>query len=361
MTSKALKADTLPAPDILQSFSPTAKLTHSIVNIDLMRVLACFMVIVLHIAARNFYQFGNISWWSANFFDSLVRSSVPLFLMISGALLLFKEENLFYFLKKRIFRIIPALVFWSLVYLAWYRYNGVHAPHNWIVMIFHGPVEYHLWYLYAILIIYAFVPFLRKMYKYSTAEEKVYYIFLWAFLISIYPMIDYFFLGQSLGKLSYFVKCFGYLGYLFLGAWLFEGEKNFSAIKTTMYSGFFILLSILTMLATYWYSQEINTASEIFYDYFSPFVILMAVFLFKIILNIPIKNSLVRNLISQVSLCTLGIYCIHVLIINLLLSHIGFSGVATWWLTPVLSVSTLIISFVIINTMRRIKLFKYIT
>jgi surface polysaccharide O-acyltransferase-like enzyme len=174
-------------------------------------------------------------------------------------------------------------------------------------------------------------------------------------------MINYFFLGQSFPNPNYFVKGLNYSGYLFLGAWLFENETKFSVMKTIKSLGVFIVLSILTMIATYWYSQKISAASEIFYNYFSPLVILMAVFLFKVILSIPIKSNLLKKMINQVSLCTLGIYCIHVLVINILLSHIVFSGKATWWLTPGLSLMTLIISFVIINTMRKIKLLKYMT
>ncbi|POR16914.1 hypothetical protein BWK58_15200, partial [Flavobacterium columnare] len=85
-----------------------------------LRVLATFSVIFLHTSAEILYQYGktsNANWWIGNIYDSSVRFCVPIFLMISGALILSKDyKNITEYLKKRVLRIIFPFLFWSIVY-----------------------------------------------------------------------------------------------------------------------------------------------------------------------------------------------------------------------------------------------------
>src|SRR5437870_1550367 len=154
-------------------------------RICVLRVVACFFVILLHVSAENFHAMDE-KWWSANFFDSLSRASVPLFLMIGGANLLPKKETLAVFFRKRFVRIIPPLVFWSAFYLWWLQYNGVPVG-NWAGAILSGPTMFHLWYFYALIGLYAIVPVLRKFYQHSTRGELTWFIALWFLVASLYP------------------------------------------------------------------------------------------------------------------------------------------------------------------------------
>ncbi|WP_175637699.1 acyltransferase family protein, partial [Dickeya dadantii] len=68
------------------------------------RIVSTFAVIVLHVSAYTvaLADLGTFSWWVGNLYDSLVRWCVPVFIMISGALLLSPEkvESLSIFYKK---------------------------------------------------------------------------------------------------------------------------------------------------------------------------------------------------------------------------------------------------------------------
>src|SRR3546814_10665596 len=90
---------------------------------DTARIGACFMVVVLHVAAMNFGVFDN-QWWASNFYDSMTRSCVPVFLMISGVLLLGKQETLAVFYRKRFARILPPLQFCYMFYISWNTWRG---------------------------------------------------------------------------------------------------------------------------------------------------------------------------------------------------------------------------------------------
>lgn len=157
-------------------------------GMDAARVGACFMVIVLHAAAVNFHVFDD-QWGASNFYDSLTRSCVPVFLMISGVLLLNRQESLPAFFSKRFARILPPLLFWSLFYMAWNAFHGKHYGNvfGWLQALANGPVAFHLWYLYAILGIYLFVPFLRTIWQAAGAAEKKLFLAIWM-LASAWPI-----------------------------------------------------------------------------------------------------------------------------------------------------------------------------
>ena len=65
-------------------------------RLDLLRVIAMIMVIIIHIAnyyCRAFDDIDKISYMGALIFNTISRISVPIFFMISGATLLSKEYD----------------------------------------------------------------------------------------------------------------------------------------------------------------------------------------------------------------------------------------------------------------------------
>ena len=77
-------------------------------SIEIMRSIACFFVVVIHISASYFLQWGEVTknqWLFVEVLSSFARFSVPMFIMITGALILIKECSI----KKTIKRIIKVL------------------------------------------------------------------------------------------------------------------------------------------------------------------------------------------------------------------------------------------------------------
>ena len=69
-----------------------------------LRIISTFAVVILHVVAfyvLKFEEFPFKTWNIAHLIDSCIRFCVPVFLMISGALLLDKDEKLELFLTKR--------------------------------------------------------------------------------------------------------------------------------------------------------------------------------------------------------------------------------------------------------------------
>ncbi|HWW08548.1 acyltransferase [Collimonas sp.] len=331
-------------------------------RISLLRVVACFMVILLHVSAENFHTFGN-KWWAANFFDSLARACVPIFFMISGATLLSKSESLGDFFRKRFVKTLPPLIFWSVFYLWWLEHNGVQTG-NWIVAILSGPTMFHLWYFYAIIGLYAITPILRKFYQNSTRAEQASFIGLWLLVASVYP------LGQSLYQnmqcvdmwLSTLPQTYhlfylsGYAGYLLLGAFIVEGR---SSVKVGL--ALFSAGTAGTIAGTYFLSTHLGAPCEYLYTYLSPFVVLAACGLFMAIMALP--NAVPSKPLAALADCSLGIYCVHVIVIDPIFKSHGISAtVGNPWITSMTTtVGVFLVSFVVIFIARKIKPFRYVT
>ena len=149
------------------------------------RILACFVVVLLHVSAGVVTGIQNTDsayWWIGNVFDSLSRWCIPVFVMISGMLLLdkAKDEPLRVFYRKRLSRILVPLLFWTLFYLL-FRYFGEPLVHGKPVSILtlagsvlNGVPYAHLWYLYMLVGLYLLVPFLRKIAWHSTRNELLF-------------------------------------------------------------------------------------------------------------------------------------------------------------------------------------------
>ncbi len=330
-------------------------------RISLLRILACFLVVTLHLSASMIYQFGG-GWWAANFFDSFSRVCVPLFFMISGATLLPKIEPVTDFLRKRLVRIFPPLIAWSCFYLWWLSRNHA-VTGNWLKSIATGPVMYHLWFFYALIGLYALIPLLRRFYQSSTFSERLWTLIVWFGVSSLAPTIwgilNFKSCGFSAGDtvtiyhLSHFS---GYAGYLLLGAMLAQTKGN-----TRINMALYIVGSLATMMAFYFHARQIGQVCESSYNYLSPFVIIAACGLFAAVMSQPSKKP--SQIFQKIADCTLGVYCLHIFIIGAVLPRLHMAPLNNGyaWLTiPAASAFAFVISMCLIFLARRVPALRYI-
>jgi len=144
--------------------------------------------------------------------------SVPLFFMISGFLLLGKVEPIKIFLKKRMKKIIIPLMVWSVIYILWHAYYSNSSVINLksFYSVLFTPASYHLWFLYALIGLYLYMPVLRIFVVNSNKTYIYYFIILW-FLVSLIPYIQ----GVTDIKNEIDLRMMsGFIGYLVLGSFL---------------------------------------------------------------------------------------------------------------------------------------------
>jgi surface polysaccharide O-acyltransferase-like enzyme len=131
---------------------------------DLARAIAAALVVLIHVAAKWFENYGRISafdWQIANILDSAARLSVPWFFMLSGFLLFKRKPETFAaYIRRRFARVLgPFLVFSVLGLLAASTIGP--KPASWNVLV--NPTYYHLWFFYPLLLFYFLAYFIKPV------------------------------------------------------------------------------------------------------------------------------------------------------------------------------------------------------
>lgn len=134
------------------------------------RAFAILAVVAIHslgtVVEVNFASMGP-DWWVANVIDSASRWSVPVFIMISGALALdpLRGSKPRKFLSKRVWRIGIPLVFWTIVYVAFRRYYLLSPDSDWnaLLAILSGSPFVQLYFLYVLAGLTLLTPFFRLL------------------------------------------------------------------------------------------------------------------------------------------------------------------------------------------------------
>lgn len=117
--------------------------------LDILRIIACFMVIMIHIISMDFNNYlpATNEWKVMNSYDSIIRYSVPLFYMISGALFLGSNSSIS--IKKlylnKIFHLLILYIVWSIFYAV--DDIGVNITINNIKLLIEKSWyhKYHMW------------------------------------------------------------------------------------------------------------------------------------------------------------------------------------------------------------------------
>lgn len=289
----------------------------NLMNADLTRAVAISLVIILHMSANSFASMGDY-WIVSLVYDSFTRSCVPLFFMLSGALLLNKNEPASIFYKKRLSKLVIPLIFWSYIYLLYRKfYVGETELSLSPMALVNGPVYYHLWFLYSIISVYIFIPMLRYYSLHASSSVKIIVISFWFISQSLQPFASTLgfnlYIGVDIGFISRFI------GFALLGELLANYKYK---INNSYLTSIFILSTVSTAYATYQISTTNGIANETWFQYHSPFVITSAICLFLITIRAKTKTNKLTQSISKYSF---GIYFVHIIIMQQIVVRFFFT------------------------------------
>lgn len=299
---------------------------------DRLRNLATLLVIAIHVAgpvAEETAQIDSSGWWVGNFWDSLGRASVPLFVMLSGFLLLGKDVPTFDFLKKRTARIALPALFWLVVYSIYshFAHNNPATLGDAVKGLINGPVHYHLWFLYLIIGIYLTVPILRPWVKQATERDYLYFFAVCILGTWIYKVLFYAF-DVSIGL--YFELFTNQTGHFVLGFYLgnkvCKGETPtvsgikpwpFTGVQLRRYAFLAILAAVMitavgTYIATKWNNGVFH---KYHYDYLTFNVGLAAIGWF-VFAQRSFNGRPLLDVEKELAGASFGIYFIHVLVMD---------------------------------------------
>ncbi|WP_159090731.1 acyltransferase [Aquimarina aquimarini] len=330
--------------------------------LDNARAITTIAVIFLHVAAPLLYEYGKVSnelWWVGNVYDSAVRFCVPIFFMITGALLLSKDSTLSDFLRKRFLRIIPPLVFWSLVYIV---YNTFIVDKKSVTLLeFGGKIikglfqrsEYHLWFIYVLLGLYLCIPILRKWIKNASNKEIHYFILIWGItlLYRIPGISDY------LPEIT-LVNFSGFIGYLVLGYYLANKTVRSNYIPVILV----VIGTLITIFGTYYLSYQEQEFCEYLYGYLTPNVLMSSIGVFLLFKKWSIKNKIAIKTITFLSSHSFGIYLSHILVLSILERQgLDWSWIHPAFSIPLLTIVSLLVSGGIVYLLKKNKYGRYVS
>jgi surface polysaccharide O-acyltransferase-like enzyme len=342
--------------------------TH-IIWFDLLRIIAFTMVVIVHASSSYFFNFQNSSehFWG-NLFGSATRACVPLFVVLSGALLLPMKLSTTDFVKRRLSRVFFPFVIWSVIYVLLTYFIEKGSIKGLLTNLAKLPFQYsdgglHLWYLYVLLGLYLIIPIISPWIITASKRDVSIFLGIWFFSMLV-PMLRKVIplpFGEapwnSFGSFYYFS---GYIGYLVLGYYLFN-HLEWSRIKSI---GIGLALFAAGAIFTIVGQQYVYTHSGGFnfqiWSYNSINVALMVIGVVLAIKNMQVRNTIAERLIIELSNYSFGIFLVHYFIvyrIHEIIYPLGLSAAIT---IPVNTVVTIIISYGIVKVISFLPGKKYI-
>ena len=236
--------------------TPQAQGKGHVVWLDTVRLVAMFTVVCCHSADPfNFYTGGStddleaIKFWGAAW-GAALRPCVPLFVMITGALLLPEKGDARPFYKKRISRVFWPFLLWSVLYnlfpwftgilgfspdtiLTFFPYSGEEVTRQSLsvslgyiaqIPVNFSVVDVHMWYLYLLIGLYLFMPVFSAWVEKASEKAKLWFLAAWGVTLFVPYLREFagrYIWGACSWNEFYMLYYFaGFNGYLLLGHYL---------------------------------------------------------------------------------------------------------------------------------------------
>ncbi len=294
------------------------------VFLDLLRNLACFLVIVNHTNSTIFLGHAPDSpiWYVSLTYFFISKIAVPIFFMISGYLLLSKVDSW----KKALFRVLRIVIvlvvcgFIYSVYEALHLYPGTPLwtqIQNTAFKVHSKTPSNALWYLYAYLGVLLMLPFLQKMAQAMKKQDYHIFFVISGLFVSVLPILTHYFPDFYLFVDFQLPLFSGYICMLFVGNYFARFEIKKTTWGFLAAAALFVLMLAFNVVATYFEYQQSSTA-YLFFDnrVFLPILVQSAcVFYMVSFVRLPEK---VANVVCYIGSCTFGIYLISDIVIGLL-------------------------------------------
>ena len=298
--------------------------------LDYLRAISCIFIIMVHVAATNYTSISarSISWNIMNCYDCLAISFVPIFFMISGALMLSKDYPLTgKHLFQKAFRLFLIFYIWCFIYRLeeYVRNTDAIRISDFKEQIFFkalsGNGMYHLWFLPAVIVLYLVTPLLRQIVK---DKKCCQYFIVIAFVCTnlIPTILKFSFPGAVVLQNSYnqfAIVCFkNYALYYVLGYYL-DCYVDLKSRKE-------IVISSIAAIVCFAFQAGIccidayqkNQASTIMNDPFTVFMPGICICIFLLFKRYLSSCKSIYGFIRNFGKLSIGIYIIHPLILIVL-------------------------------------------
>ena len=293
--------------------------------------------VLIAVYNRADFQGGGV-WWLTNIWNAAARPAIPLFIMLSGFLLLPKKESNKVIFNRIIYRLfIPLLAFsalsriWDDGNISFQKFN----PSLIISSVFEGNVG--IFYFLIIMIgLYALLPIIRKVFIPLSRKRQFLVstiVILLSMVISLWEYTSgHFFLNNM------FVMWLPYLGFFLMGHVLAKVRINH--YQRLIYLAMLSLMIVFNTIMGNQYLTQVTAGNNSlfpsgalsqYYDFFlSPNVVIMSLSLYILLFQFNYsaikKSTLVTTVVRQIASASLGIYLLHLFVNTFLEKYLKFSA-----------------------------------
>lgn len=254
-------------------------------HIEFLRALCIWLVMFTHTSTAGFSLYIARP---QSFFYPLylavpfwVKTAVPIFFMISGALLLGREESIARIWKKRIWRFLQVIFIFSIINYIWFYHSlPLSVPGHvakFFTMLYTSDLATAYYFLYIYISFLLMLPIWRKLVKAMTEQLYLYLICLNIFFVGFVPVIS-FLIFKGTGEMNYFLNPLLAVSeptfYFLLGYWIENIlPQSWLTGKNMIRLGLCALLGTFIAGGMTWYHGVIaggmtEAISERFYDSF---------------------------------------------------------------------------------------------
>lgn len=282
---------------------------------DAMRVVAIYFVIAVHtsVSPSNLLDTKNSFFFLVSF--TVVKVCVPLFVMLSGALLLRKQESIPSFFSKRATKVLIPWVLWTLIYMMWNHTVHSYHPANLSQWKYFFELTFfsQLWFLPLIFSLYLVTPILRHFIPSMSKNQRLYLMALWFLFVIIIP---FFHTGTTFPRAEesgLVPVTFYYSGYFILGYFLSTMKLPKNMVRRSV--GLLLIGIAITFI-------ELGLSKGPYlFDYFAPGIVVSSIGVFLLIFSGCKKytrDNRWKKLVSSIGSASLGIYILHGLVAEII-------------------------------------------
>lgn len=301
-----------------------------IIYIDVIRVLAMFMVVLAHACANRLsVRDGSLSWSVSNALVVITLIAVPLFFMISGATILNsrRTKDIPYLFKHRLVRVLVPFILWSII--SAYSLRKIDHIFSYqdffhsVLMMYHQPVLIAYWFIYPLVSLYLLSPLLKAMVENMDDTLLNYLLALWLVISMLLPAlvsalpknIGVYFDGYTVGKVVFSSS----LGYFILGHKLTQTKhQRISSLWTAVL--IFILVEVNVLIGFFGLKDSLKWLNII--QTINVPIIAALVFLLLKSFEGHYHNWFIKT-IEVLAPLTYGVYLVHGLSIEIVSRMVG--------------------------------------
>lgn len=332
---------------------------------DYIRLISALGVIYMHVASGPLRGNLNFGWHAMNVLTCFAFTAVPLFIMMSGYLLLNSEKtaNVNFLLKKRLPRLVFPLISWTVIAVLWRLIFANESDfslkgfYDGMVASIQSPAWVHFWYMYTLIALYIISPVLYGGLKNLDKKGHI-FVFVLICLLNLKTILSILLPG--------FLKAFVYINVLdqlslisgtvamfVLGYYLGNLQKK---IPNIILIGVAVIVLAVIIFGTYKYTVMNGQFDQTFQNQFSGFEIVLASCVFLLFKQNLNKECKFFKMVPVLPL-SLSIYLMH----NILLATMQMVIlIDTFRETVYVTVLNFIICFLVMKTVATIRPLCYI-